>query len=201
MSARRSELTREAARLFAERGYHGTSIGDLGTGARRAERLALCAHLFQASDLLYETMREGANAFHGALDSVPDEGPPSSGSAWRCVRICASSPSSSTSRPSSSASGATWKASGEKRSWPSGGATGPFPCALSRRAGARGVPHGSRRRCCGTAGALGNELGVHLALPRPRHRRPGRSLLRHAARRRARLRHARLMEFQGVATW
>ena len=114
MSARRSELTREAARLFAERGYHGTSIGDLaqalGVQKGRSTRTSL------PSDLLYETMREGANAFHGALDSVPDEGSPSSGSAWRCVRICASSPSSSTSRPSSSASGATWKASGEKRS-------------------------------------------------------------------------------------
>ena len=29
MATRRHELTREAARLFAEKGYHGTSIGDL----------------------------------------------------------------------------------------------------------------------------------------------------------------------------
>ena len=29
MSTRRNELTRQAARLFAEKGYHGTSIGDL----------------------------------------------------------------------------------------------------------------------------------------------------------------------------
>jgi len=29
MSSRRSELTRQAARLFAEKGYHGTSMGDL----------------------------------------------------------------------------------------------------------------------------------------------------------------------------
>ena len=29
MSSRKRELTREAARLFAEKGYHGTSIGDL----------------------------------------------------------------------------------------------------------------------------------------------------------------------------
>ena len=29
MATRRTELTRLAARLFAERGYHGTSIGDL----------------------------------------------------------------------------------------------------------------------------------------------------------------------------
>ena len=29
MSSRRAELTRAAARLFAEKGYHGTSVGDL----------------------------------------------------------------------------------------------------------------------------------------------------------------------------
>ena len=29
MAARRDELTREAARLFAERGYHGTSMDAL----------------------------------------------------------------------------------------------------------------------------------------------------------------------------
>jgi len=29
VSTRRNELTRQAARLFAEKGYHGTSIGDL----------------------------------------------------------------------------------------------------------------------------------------------------------------------------
>ena len=32
MSARRTELTREAARLFARKGYHGTSIGDITAG-------------------------------------------------------------------------------------------------------------------------------------------------------------------------
>ena len=29
MSARREELTRQAARLFAQKGYHGTSIGEI----------------------------------------------------------------------------------------------------------------------------------------------------------------------------
>ena len=72
MSTRRSELTRQAARLFAERGYHGTSIGDLAE-AMGVQKGSLYAHMASKQDLLYETMREGANAFHAALDAVPDE--------------------------------------------------------------------------------------------------------------------------------
>jgi len=74
MSARRSELTREAARLFAEKGYHGTSIGDLAK-AMGVQKGSLYAHIASKEDLLYETMREGADAFHGALDAIPDELP------------------------------------------------------------------------------------------------------------------------------
>ena len=72
MSARRSELTRAAARLFAERGYHGTSIGDLAEalGVRKA---SLYHHFASKQDLLYETMRSGADAFHAGLDTVPDD--------------------------------------------------------------------------------------------------------------------------------
>src|SRR5437868_9131369 len=72
MSARRSELTREAARLFAEKGYHGTSIGDLAD-ALGVQKGSLYHHIESKQDLLYETMREGANAFHGALDAIPEE--------------------------------------------------------------------------------------------------------------------------------
>jgi TetR/AcrR family transcriptional regulator, cholesterol catabolism regulator len=75
MSTRRSELTRQAARLFAERGYHGTSIGDLAD-AMGVQKGSLYAHIEGKEDLLYETMRGGAAAFHGALDSVPDDAPP-----------------------------------------------------------------------------------------------------------------------------
>ncbi len=74
MSARRSELTRQAARLFAEKGYHGTSIGDLA-GAMGVQKGSLYAHMASKQDLLYETMREGAQAFHVALDAVPDDVP------------------------------------------------------------------------------------------------------------------------------
>ena len=72
MSARRSELTRQAARLFAERGYHGTSIGDLAD-AMGVQKASLYSHIASKQDLLYETMRDGADAFHAALDGIPDD--------------------------------------------------------------------------------------------------------------------------------
>ena len=74
MSARRTELTRAAARLFAEKGYHGTSIGDLAQ-ALGVQKGSLYAHIESKADLLWEVAREGAAAFHAALDTVPDEGP------------------------------------------------------------------------------------------------------------------------------
>jgi TetR/AcrR family transcriptional regulator, cholesterol catabolism regulator len=72
MSARRAELTRQAARLFAERGYHGTSIGDLAE-AMGVQKGSLYAHIASKQDLLYGTMREGADAFHGGLDAITEE--------------------------------------------------------------------------------------------------------------------------------
>jgi AcrR family transcriptional regulator len=74
MSTRRNELTRQAARLFAERGYHGTSIGDLAE-AMGVQKGSLYAHINSKQDLLYETMRDGADAFHAALDALPEEAP------------------------------------------------------------------------------------------------------------------------------
>ena len=71
-SPRRSELTRQAARLFAEKGYHGTSIGDLAE-AMGVQKGSLYAHIESKQDMLYETMRDGAAAFHAALDAIPDE--------------------------------------------------------------------------------------------------------------------------------
>ena len=71
---RREELAREAARLFAEKGYHGTSIGALAD-AIGVQKGSLYAHIDGKQDLLYETMRQGAEAFHGALDEIPEELP------------------------------------------------------------------------------------------------------------------------------
>src|SRR3954468_23592607 len=72
MSTRKSELTRQAARLFAEKGYHGTSIGDLAE-AMGVQKGSLYAHIDSKADLLWEVARDGAVAFHAALDGVPDD--------------------------------------------------------------------------------------------------------------------------------
>jgi AcrR family transcriptional regulator len=74
MPTRRNELTRQAARLFAEQGYHGTSMEDLA-GAMGVQKGSLYAHIQSKEDLLYELCREGAAAFHDALDAVPERGP------------------------------------------------------------------------------------------------------------------------------
>jgi AcrR family transcriptional regulator len=74
MATRKQQLTRQAARLFAERGYHGTSLGDLAQ-AIGVQKPSLYAHVASKQELLLETMREGARAFHGALDAVPDDAP------------------------------------------------------------------------------------------------------------------------------
>src|SRR3970040_1625441 len=71
---RRRELPRQAARLFAEKGYHGTSIGDLAQ-ALGVQKGSLYAHIEGKEDLLYETMREGAEAFHAGLDAIPEQLP------------------------------------------------------------------------------------------------------------------------------
>ena len=74
MSARREELTRIAARLFAAQGYQGTSLADLAAelGVRKP---SLYHHIASKEDLLWEVAWEGANAFHAALDGVPAEAP------------------------------------------------------------------------------------------------------------------------------
>lgn len=70
MSARREELTRIAARLFAERGYEGTSLGDLAA-ALGVQKPSLYHHIDSKEDLLWEVASDGAAAFHAALDAVP----------------------------------------------------------------------------------------------------------------------------------
>src|SRR6266536_1988902 len=74
MSARREELTRIAARLFAERGYQGTSLADLAE-ALGVQKPSLYHHIASKEDLLWEVAWEGAVAFHAALDGVPAELP------------------------------------------------------------------------------------------------------------------------------
>jgi AcrR family transcriptional regulator len=74
MSARREELTRIAARLFAERGYQGTSLADLAE-ALGVQKPSLYHHIESKEDLLWEAAWEGAEAFHAALDGVPADAP------------------------------------------------------------------------------------------------------------------------------
>lgn len=59
---RRAELVRAAARLFSERGYHGTSMQHLGDalGLRRG---SLYAHIGSKQELLLDVVEEGAGRF------------------------------------------------------------------------------------------------------------------------------------------
>jgi AcrR family transcriptional regulator len=68
---RRKELTRQAARLFAQKGYHGTSMGDLAA-AMGVQKGSLYSLTESKQELLYETMRDGATAFHAGLDAIPE---------------------------------------------------------------------------------------------------------------------------------
>jgi TetR/AcrR family transcriptional regulator, cholesterol catabolism regulator len=74
MSQRREELTRIAARLFAERGYQGTSLADLADSLG-VQKPSLYHHIASKEDLLWAVASEGAEAFHGALDAVPADAP------------------------------------------------------------------------------------------------------------------------------
>jgi TetR/AcrR family transcriptional regulator, cholesterol catabolism regulator len=74
VSARREELTRIAARLFARQGYQGTSLADLAEELG-VQKPSLYHHIAAKEDLLWEVAWEGANAFHAALDAVPADAP------------------------------------------------------------------------------------------------------------------------------
>jgi AcrR family transcriptional regulator len=73
-TARREELAREAARLFAERGFHGTSMDALAQSLG-VQKGSLYSLIGSKQELLYAAMRDGADAFHAALDAVPEEVP------------------------------------------------------------------------------------------------------------------------------
>jgi AcrR family transcriptional regulator len=71
---RRNELTRQAARLFAEQGYHGTSMEDLAA-AMGVQKGSLYAHVRSKADLLNEIAHDGAQTFHTALDAIDERLP------------------------------------------------------------------------------------------------------------------------------
>jgi AcrR family transcriptional regulator len=74
MASRRAELNRVAARLFAERGYQGTSLADLAVGMGM-QKASLYHHIASKEDLLWSVAWEGAEAFHAGLDGVSAERP------------------------------------------------------------------------------------------------------------------------------
>jgi TetR/AcrR family transcriptional regulator, cholesterol catabolism regulator len=74
MTSRRQELTRAAARLFAEKGYQGTSLADLADELG-IQKPSLYHHIASKEDLLWEVAWDGAAAFHAALEAVPEGAP------------------------------------------------------------------------------------------------------------------------------
>lgn len=66
----KQRLSIQAARLFAERGYHGTSVSDLAA-ALGIHKSSVYAHIETKEDLLAEISLAGAAAFHAALDGLP----------------------------------------------------------------------------------------------------------------------------------
>jgi TetR/AcrR family transcriptional regulator, cholesterol catabolism regulator len=75
VTPRRDELVAAARRLFAERGYHGTSMADLAT-AMGVQKGSLYSLTESKQELLVAITREGAASFHAALDGVSDDAGP-----------------------------------------------------------------------------------------------------------------------------
>ena len=75
MATRREELVSVAARLFAERGYHGTSMADLAE-AMGVQKGSLYSLTESKQELLVLITRDGAASFHAGLDGVPDAAEP-----------------------------------------------------------------------------------------------------------------------------
>ena len=69
----RDDVIAAAGRLFAERGYHGTSIRDLG---RELGLLgsSLYAHVESKQDLLVEVVEEGARLFQDSAEAALGRG-------------------------------------------------------------------------------------------------------------------------------
>jgi len=71
----REKLSVEAARQFAELGYHGTSVNSLAQ-ALGIQKSSVYTHIRSKEDLLVEVALAGAAHFHQALDEVPAEAEP-----------------------------------------------------------------------------------------------------------------------------
>ena len=69
MKRTKDDVVRAAGRLFAERGFHGTSMRDLGNELG-LEAPSLYSHIEGKEDLLVEVIRTGARLFQGLADEV-----------------------------------------------------------------------------------------------------------------------------------
>jgi AcrR family transcriptional regulator len=71
--ARRDQILEEAARLFGRRGYHATSMRDIGDAAGILAG-SLYAHISSKEDLLHEIVLRAANRFLAELEAITAEG-------------------------------------------------------------------------------------------------------------------------------
>lgn len=69
---RRDQILEEAGRLFGRRGYHATSMRDIGEAAGMLAG-SLYAHISSKEDLLYEIVLRAANRFLAELTAIVAE--------------------------------------------------------------------------------------------------------------------------------
>lgn len=69
----RADVVAAAGRLFAERGYHGTSMRDLGKELGLLGS-SLYSHVESKQDLLVEVVEEGARLFEASAEKALGEG-------------------------------------------------------------------------------------------------------------------------------
>lgn len=67
--ARREQILEEAARLFGRRGYHATSMRDIGEATGMLAG-SLYAHISSKEDLLFEIVLQAANQFLDRLEAL-----------------------------------------------------------------------------------------------------------------------------------
>jgi AcrR family transcriptional regulator len=65
----RDDVVRAAGRLFADRGYHGTSMRDLGKELGLLGS-SLYSHVSSKQDLLVEVVEEGSRLFEGSAEKA-----------------------------------------------------------------------------------------------------------------------------------
>jgi TetR/AcrR family transcriptional regulator, cholesterol catabolism regulator len=70
--ARREQILDQAARLFSERGYHATSMRDIGEATGMLAG-SLYAHIASKEDLLYQIVLAAAHQFLGGAEALRAE--------------------------------------------------------------------------------------------------------------------------------